>query len=714
MPWNLPASPHGTDPAQAAIALAALLLLPLAMVLLLRGRALRAPAPDPAPVWFGYARTTSWIVGGWWLAWIAEVNLTGAAFRAAHLLPWRGPVPAVAVAVAVYLLPPAMITIAVAALSHRVAARLRGSGWTLRETVAQAAWQQAALIVPLACLGLAAGAAVAGSPRAGIVLAGAAVASRLVLLRLQLRAMGIAPHAVTAGPLRDRLFALTDQAGVRLQQLYVVPMARGRMANAFAVRGNLVVLTDYLLEHLSRREVDAVMAHEITHLKRRHPLLLLFTLVTVWVVLAQVIVFLGSWALASGLGLVVSLALFGLVSRRFEREADAGAVALTGDAEALITGLAHLTRVNTMPMHWGRWDESMLTHPSTRRRALAIGARAGLPRERIEALLRGARSGDDHYEMPSLAPDRSKVFSSLFKAFTSLRIAWILLGLCTLGPAALIATAGVLDLGARYRGPLDGVLFALTVALSFIAIDRLAAQPYPTLRKRLLQRHAGQGLDPERADAIFAGLAPDPRPRIYEGFFDWDVGFLFLGGDRLCYVGEETRFALRRDQVVEIAAGERPPGWIAVPRVIVRWEDAASGADGAFTLRPAGASTLVRAAAETPGLLERLREWQRGAAPRGGELAALAGLALPSTSQVTSISPRMLVRGRTFAPLIVITALAAAGACVLFGLPFSSGSVGFVDVLGLALLSQLVHRIPYWRWREEPPSERAAPAQRAA
>ncbi len=696
------------------IALGALLLLPLAMVLLLRGRALRAPCADPAPVWFGFARTTSWILGGWWLAWIAEVNLTRAMEHAAFLMHTRGLVPFAAVGAGVYLLPPAAVTIAVAALSHRVASRLRGSEWTLREAVVQAACQQAALIVPLSCLGLCAAAFAAGSARAGVVLAGAAIASRLALLRLQLQASGIAPHAVTAGPLRDRLFALAAQAGVRLRQLYVVPMARGRMANAFAVRGNVVVLTDYLLEHLSRREVDAVMAHEITHLQRRHPLLLLLTLMGVWVGIAELVMLLGGWALGGGLGLVVSIALFGLVSRRFERQADAGAVALTGDPEALITGLAHLTRLNTMPLHWGRWDESMLTHPSTRRRALAIAARAGLPPGRIEALLQGARSGDDHYAGPSLAPDRSKVFSTLFKVTTSLRIAWLLLGLCTLGPAALIAAAARVDPAARLRGPIDGVLFALTVALSILAIDRLAVRPYASLRRRMLQRYAARGFDPERAGGIFAGLAPGPRARVYEGFFDWDLGFLFLRGDRLCFIGEEVRFALRPDQVVEIAAGEPPPVWIQVPRVIVRWEDAASGAGGAFTLRPAGASTLVRAAGESRGLLDQMRTWPRGTAPRAEEPAALAGLALPGTGEVTSLSPRALVRGRTFPPVIVITALAAAGACVLFGLPFSPLGAGFVDVFGVAVLVQLVHRIPYWRWREDPPERQAAPAQRAA
>jgi hypothetical protein len=64
--------------------------------------------------------------------------------------------------------------------------------------------------------------------------------------------------------------------------------------------------------------------------------------------------------------------------------------------------------------------------------------------------------------------------------------------------------------------------------------------------------------------------------------------------------------------------------------------------------------------------------------------------------------------------MIFITGFAAAGASILFGLPFLPLRGGFMDVFGVALLVHFVHCIPCWRWREDPPSERAAPARRAA
>src|SRR5262249_21428975 len=48
-----------------------------------------------------------------------------------------------------------------------------------------------------------------------------------------------------------------------------------------------------------------------------------------------------------------SMALLLTFSRRFERTADRGAIALGGDPEALISGLVKLSRLNHVPIAWG-------------------------------------------------------------------------------------------------------------------------------------------------------------------------------------------------------------------------------------------------------------------------------------------------------------------------------------------------------------------------
>ena len=162
-----------------------------------------------------------------------------------------------------------------------------------------------------------------------------------------------ARQALSSGALRDRLFDLARRAGVKLRGLYVVPMRRERMANAFAVSGGVVLVAGELLDHMSRREVDAVLAHEISHLEHRHPIKALLAGVGVWASVAAVA---APLAIPYGFpgAFVASWLTYLFVVRRFEFAADAGAAALTSDAEGVISGLGRLARLNDAPLTWGR------------------------------------------------------------------------------------------------------------------------------------------------------------------------------------------------------------------------------------------------------------------------------------------------------------------------------------------------------------------------
>jgi len=102
-----------------------------------------------------------------------------------------------------------------------------------------------------------------------------------------------------------------------------------------------VLLTDALLESLPRRQVQAVMAHEIGHVRHHHmPWLIasLFATICATSLIFGVVVFvlassnalLGTSAqvelLGSVVAVVVLFVVFGWVSRRFERQADTFAV----------------------------------------------------------------------------------------------------------------------------------------------------------------------------------------------------------------------------------------------------------------------------------------------------------------------------------------------------------------------------------------------------
>jgi len=687
-----------------ALVPASILLVALGLMLRLRAAALRAGEADSAAVWFSFCHRVQWLSLAAWAAWIVAIQ----ALQSHLLVPaWFGPLHPLAlsaIGIVLALMPPAALTIAFAALSYAVASRMRGIEWTLRQTLGQAVLQLAAFLVPVGCMILTL-ATISLDVRWGLVIALLGVVALFVFTHLHQRSLDLAPHAVTTGPLRDRVFALAKSAGVTIRQLYVLPMARSRLANAFAVQGETVMLTDYLLTHLGRREVDTVLAHEVTHLRHRHPLVLTLTLAAgVGVpLLALMGAGASSWLGALPLAVAIGMVAVTMVSRRLERTADAGMVDLTRDPEAAIAALVGLGRINQMPLDWGRVSGRLMTHPSTRRRAQAIGARGGLPPERIEALLAGAGIDDGHYEVPPLQ-ESGKVFSTRFKAGASARISWSLVGVFVLTPLLAVTVAGA------WQPPPIGWLalaiagFAGTLVFAFAALDLLPVSPYRPLAERLRERFVRAGLDPDREGGVFVGFAPDREPRVYEQFYDWDVGFLFPRGDRLVYVGEETRFALTRDQVRGIERILGAPGWIRSERLRIDWEDATTGRTGGFIVRPAEVGSMRESRAAARVFEARLAAWRLGG-EGATTFAPGEGLTSPVLGEVTSLSPRAFVSARQVIGSFALIGLLSLLACVLVGMTGAwAAFAGLPYVVLVALATHLVVMLPILRWREGAPA----------
>ncbi|MHC4428616.1 MAG: M48 family metalloprotease, partial [Planctomycetota bacterium] len=120
--------------------------------------------------------------------------------------------------------------------------------------------------------------------------AGASVAAETGTLVAALAVVTIAPllsrvvldvEPLPLGPVRDDLLDLCRQHRVRVRRL-LLWNTHGVMINA-AVMGlvgglRYVLLTDALLETMTRRQLHAVMAHEIGHIRRRHMPWLIATL----------------------------------------------------------------------------------------------------------------------------------------------------------------------------------------------------------------------------------------------------------------------------------------------------------------------------------------------------------------------------------------------------------------------------------------------------
>ncbi|QYU68019.1 M48 family metalloprotease [Leptolyngbya sp. 15MV] len=147
--------------------------------------------------------------------------------------------------------------------------------------------------------------------------------------------------ALASGPLRDALTAMCRAHRVRVRDL-LVWRTDGTLVNA-AVIGlvppiRYILLTDALLEHLPEQQVEAVLAHELGHVRRRHMIWLgligvggmMFCASAMQLVLDAAMPH-GDWSGGVTLGAVAAslagaIVIFGVASRRFEWQADAFAV----------------------------------------------------------------------------------------------------------------------------------------------------------------------------------------------------------------------------------------------------------------------------------------------------------------------------------------------------------------------------------------------------
>jgi STE24 endopeptidase len=173
------------------------------------------------------------------------------------------------------------------------------------------------------------------------------------------------------GSLRERLTGLADRTQFRAQSIQVMDGSkRSQHSNAFFTgfgRLRKIVLFDTLIAQLSEPELEAVLAHEIGHYKRKHILKLLAwsalsSLAAFYVLawLAKQEWFYRAFGFAPG-NITPALLVFALLagtitfwlsplqnrwSRRFEYEADAFARQAMGEPDPLIGALRKLHEKN--------------------------------------------------------------------------------------------------------------------------------------------------------------------------------------------------------------------------------------------------------------------------------------------------------------------------------------------------------------------------------
>jgi hypothetical protein len=385
--------------------------------------------------------------------------------------------------------------------------------------------------------------------------------------------------------------------------------------------------------------------------------------------------------------------------RRLGARYDAEAVALTGDPEALLTALAKLARLGLLPLSLPR-EKAPPGHDGLPwRRLEALAERANIPPDRLEEILAGPGTGSESYAPlpPAEAPDAAaeRVFSPAFRQRFITRLFGVLNAVALLTPA-LVATAAqpLNDTTLRWTVYLGGA--AATFVLHYLLFRVLVPRAFRRLRRRLAGKLEREGISPGAWGGVFVGLSPGPSPRLFEGFYDWDLGFLFLAGDRLCYVGEQTRFAIRREQLADVRLGAAPPSWRRRRRLTLTWHDKERGTGGTWNLRVAE----TRSPRGTADLARRLQEWWRRPAAAEGMPAPLAGLPAPGPVEVAGTPPRVAVTPRAALSLLARWALMAAGLSYLAGLSFHPWDGAAWYVILVPCLVAVWRFLPHWLYRE--------------
>jgi len=691
--------------------LLAILISPILLILFIRVKTLKLAARDSTAAWFGYWRVHRWIAEGIWAVWFIAISVFHLETFLQFIYGQDSPV----LNAAMYLLPPGIVSFACQYLTRPLWSKVRGVTWNRGEMLINAFWQHVAAVLPMAFIFIGIGSLVQDGAAATFWL-GAAVAVQLLGAWQYGKATKTLPNALHGGELKEKILDMAHRAGVKIQQVLLMPASRMQMGNAFAMQGQRVMITDYLLERLTKPETDCVMAHEIGHVKKRHVFflswpgfLLIFFGINIALRIALTIIpaFLPAVVVKGGLdvftamqwieeyllyalSLIFTLLFVYLLSRRFERSADEFAALLTNDPESMITGLVKLSKMNLMPLRWGRWDEGLSTHPSSLRRIEAIAKEHNISKERLRELLvtEPRQEEGTGYTLDKASFDESLVFSSEKKTKSALIITLLVLSALSLPPLLLAKLIGIFGLPtAAYAA---GIVAMPLIYLSVTAYASLTG--YASLRQRLREKNERKGIKPGEP-CYFTGLVPEQFPRVYDSNTVWDVGFMTLEQGAIVYQGDKAAFSIPRENIVRIDRGMASPNWFDVPETYITWTD--GGKDHVFHIHSLDGGSMLSIAKQSGILLRNLLEWHRGT---GGAVRGASGgdYGLPQFPDVKGQHPRQSAKLSNLIGLLLVTAAFVFSFASLLHLEAYAAWYG----IGMAVWCLLISTFPVWRYRE--------------
>src|SRR5262249_450559 len=312
----------------------------------------------------------------------------------------------------------------------------------------------------------------------------------------------------------------------------------------------------------------------------------------------------------------------------------------------------------------------------------------------MEAAMEGSRYDHPYYGRPGSVAQPGQLFSADFKkkrgTASGLAILAIQIGVPLI--TACLARSG----SSPNRNIVIYVMGFLIAAGAYLVCSNLMpVRGYGSLKGQFAARMLAQGIDVDRLEGIWVGFSPDGEPRIYSNNYDWDVGFLLVMPDRLCFLGEQAQFALQKDQVAKIRLGPGGPSWWGLRRVYVDCPDD-HGAIRSLILRPADARSMRGIAPLAKRLLDRLLRWRVAPSDESAISSRLAALGSPDIAQVPSQSVAQITSYGRLLFLCFNLLLIAAMASFMARLPFIPAAGGqALYVLAVVFVLWLLQALTY-------------------
>jgi Zn-dependent protease with chaperone function/tetratricopeptide (TPR) repeat protein len=482
------------------------------------------------------------------------------------------------------------------------------------------------------------------------------------------------------GGLRDRIMELARSAGVRVNRITILRnWSRGEANAAAWYPGRQIFITDSLLSALTKREADAVLAHEVGHFRDtrfRLPTKLCYTFAPLYI-MCHVFFPEGSvWPESLLALLAFGLLLFGArVMRKREFRADQWAAFLTQDPLAMIAGLGRLAKLRVLPLDWGPIEGSILSHPSFRRRALSLARHCHIAEAQALAILQDPEvapnmtgASGEHYDLNVECASSSLVFSGSKKLLH--------LGRCAMGSPALIvllvfALASLAGLLPETGGLLHpGTAFLLGLPLVLWLEGRTVIASHRRFFKRTALAVSRSLPSPFEGELV--ALLPGEDLTPCEGFFVWDFGKLGIDGNLLVYFGERASFSVSRDAVTAIDVISRRVGFRRTYGVRIRTQD------GAFIVSEATKGTSRRGASR---LEHRWHTWWMGEAEGPSAVAPSRDLP-PRILPVRTADPEL---GSPVRPVVLFLLLQFVAGGALAAILPDNPLTGWAVVAGPAL-----------------------------